>query len=393
MQLVTIKCPKCGYLQEESEDCVRCGIIFAKYYALHTPERAIPQEGQDPGPAPYSVPAETLAAEVSELRQNLRDVARRLNDMDFERAERSVLRGETKALEQRLNESLAGLSGRVQTLEGRDPGLELEQLKEELWEKELGPFMDRLDRLEEGLDKLISLVPDDLPGEPAPDPAARLDRLEGRMESIAAALEKVPRDARPAEDLIRELEEMRNAVRTATVRYTEIGELKKNHLVLQNEIDTLRRELDSLRNQPSNGTAAKLGQLDSELAALRAEARQTLKQLEALEGRVTSQAQAAKEAAEGNGLRDALAGLEAKLADQSLTAALRIDALTSDVSLAKGTAHELRLRLQALQESLDAPAPESRLERDVRAIKDGLEQIRDFMQSLALSSGTREDPD
>jgi chromosome segregation ATPase len=67
----------------------------------------------------------------------------------------------------------------------------------------------------------------------------------------------------------------------------------------------------------------------------------------------------------------------------------RIDSLTSDVRVLKQESMQLRTQLQALQGRAQEPGPSrdadrpSPVEGDLHAIKEGLDQIRAFMQTLA----------
>ncbi len=384
MQIVTMKCPKCGHLQEERQDCVRCGIVFAKYYAFHAPEKGGSPEVQEAAPVPGPVPADVLASEVAELRQRLREAMRRLGDVEFERAERNVLRGELKALEHRSAELIEALTGRLQALEARDPGTEIERLREELWDRELGPFLDRLERLEDGLGRLGSFVAPGSPEEPGRDLAARLARIEDAMASLSSALTEQVRGPDP--DLTRQIDEVRAAVAAAAARCDQVGELGHACVSLQSEVAAVRRDLDALGRRLSED-AVRLGRLESDQALARADAQDAGRKIESLQAALGAQAQEAEArrlaAEEVGALREALAVLEAKFAGELAASARRFETLAADVALLREGARDFGLRLQPLEEKLDREDPQSRIERDVRAIKEGLAQIRDLIQVLA----------
>jgi len=40
-------CPKCGFDQDERIDCLRCGVIFSKYFAVHPEARPVRAESAD----------------------------------------------------------------------------------------------------------------------------------------------------------------------------------------------------------------------------------------------------------------------------------------------------------------------------------------------------------
>ena len=427
MQLVTMKCPKCGHSQEERQDCVRCGIVFAKYYAMYPLDRDMPPEGQEAMVSSHAVPADTLSAEISELRQGVREIASRLSDVEFERAERSLLRGELKSVELGVAELADDLRSRLLALENRPPDPDPAQMSQGLSGTALDDLAGRFEQIEEQLQGLAAQARSQDPGtaDMIRGIATRQSGLEDRIEKLIAGLQQGGEASQSAE---KALEELRQAVQSATVRYSEIGELKKNHLVLQNEIETLRRDQETLRKQPANGTPARITQLESEVGALRAELRQTLKRLESMEADFAAQLQEVRASApanpDGAGMSSALAQLNANLKEdkaawaqrseflsselrrfedwnQSMSTGLqetsdglkescrRIDSLTSDVRVLKQESMQLRTQLQALQGRAQEPGPSrdtdrpSPVEGDLHAIKEGLDQIRVFMQTLA----------
>jgi DNA repair exonuclease SbcCD ATPase subunit len=427
MQLLTMKCPKCGHSQEERQDCLRCGIVFAKYYAMYPQGTDLPMEGQEKMVASYAVPADTLSAEVSELRQGVREIASRLSDVEFDHAERSLLRGEVKTVEQRVTELVEDLRNRMLALEERTSGLEQAEARPEPPGITIEEVAGRLAQMDEQLDRLVSQPPsqDPVTAETIRKVAMRQSGLEDRIDKLVAGLQLGAEAGQPAE---RALEELRQAVQTATVRYSEIGELKKNHLVLQNEVETLRRDQEVLLSRPANGTAARLAQLESEVAALRAELRQALKRLESMESGLALQMQEVRSPASGEadakGLSSALAQLDASIKEdraawakqneffsselrrfedwnQSMSTGLqetsdglkescrRMEGLLSDVSVLKQDSTQLRARLQALQDRPQKPVQARaanqppKVEGELHAIREGLDQIRAFMQTLA----------
>jgi chromosome segregation ATPase len=241
MQLVTMKCPKCGHSQEERADCVRCGIVFAKYYAMYPQGKDMPAEGQETMVSSYAVPADTLSVEVSELRQGVREIASRLSDVEFDRAERSLLRGELKTVEQRVTELFEDLKNRLLAVEERTSEPEPAETQPEPSGIVLEDLAERLGQIEDQLDRLAAQPQrqDPVTADTIREVTKRQSGLEGRIDKLIAELQRGEEESQPAG---RALEELREAVQSATVRYSEIGELKKNHLVLQNEIETLRRD-------------------------------------------------------------------------------------------------------------------------------------------------------
>jgi chromosome segregation ATPase len=427
MQLVTMKCPKCGHSQEERLDCIRCGIVFAKYYAMYPQAADLPQENQETVFSPHPAPADALSGEVSELRQGVREIASRLTDVEFERAERNLLRGEIKSVEQKVNELAEDLGNRVSALEEYVSNPGPTQGPESGPATALGEMLERLAQIERQVGALaIQTPPQDMEmAEMIREISTRQDGLEGRLDEL---IEGFRQKVEASESSGKDLGELRQAVQSATVRYSEIGDLKKNHLVLQNEIETLRRDQENLRNQPSNGTAVRLSQLESEVAALRAELRQTLKRLESTEAGLSAQLQETKTCQPAGpdsvAISSALARIDANLKEdkaawlqqkelfssemrrfedwnQSVSTGLqetndglkeacrRIEGLVSDIRVLKQESTQLRTQVQALQDrGLDTRPPDladqpPAVETDLHDIREGMEQIRLFMQNLA----------
>ena len=427
MQVLTMKCPKCGHSQEERLDCVRCGIVFAKYYAMYPQGKDMPIEGQEAIVSSYAAPADTLLAEVSELRQGVREVASRLSDVEFDRAERSLLRGEVKSVEQRVTELVEDLRNRLQALEDRIPEPDQAETQPEASGIAIEELAERLGKVEEQLDRISARPQAENPAtaEKIGEVIARQRGLEDRIDKLVAGLQREAEASRPVEG---SLQELRQAVQNVTVRYSEIGELKKNHLVLQNDIETLRRDQAALLNLPANGTAGRVTQLEAEVAALRAELRQVLKRLEAMEVDLTAKLQVTRSSSSGDpdpaGLSSALAQLKSSVEgdkeawtrqmelfsselrrfedwNQSVSTGLqetsdglkgscqRIEGLLSDVGVLKQEVALLSAQTQGSQERPRKPAQTrpanqpSQFEGDLRAIREGLDQIRVFMQTLS----------
>ncbi len=244
MELVTLKCPKCGYLQEERPDCVRCGIVFSKYVALYSPEKSGVVDEQDVAHAAYPCPPEMPAAELSEIRQALRDVMRRLSDVEFERAERNLLRGEIKSLDQKWQQLFEDLKDRLQAFENSHPGSSLGQLQNELREKELVPFMEASD----GRFQEVAVRLKDLGSQvtsQAYAAAERLRGLEGKIEGFAA-------------------------------RVSELEDVKVNQASLKDQVESVWQMCESLATVPTEGAAGSPERIEAESAAFRSEVRRTL---------------------------------------------------------------------------------------------------------------------
>ena len=427
MQLVTMKCPKCGHSQEERLDCVRCGIVFAKYYAMYPQAADLLPENQEAVFSPHPAPTDPLLADVSELRQGVREIASRLTDVEFERAERNLLRGEIKSVEQKVNELAEDLRNRVLALEEYASNPDPTQVPESGPASALEEMLERLAQIERQVEVLATQAPpqDTEMAGMIREITTRQDGLEGRLDELIAGFRQ---EWEASQSSGKDLAELRQAVQSATVRYSEIGDLKKNHLVLQNEIETLRRDQENSRNQPSNGTATRLSQIESEVAALRAELRQALKRLESTEAEFPAQLQGAGSSRPAGpdsvAFSSALARIEANLEEdkaalsqqkeflssemrrfedwnQSVSTGLqetndglkeacrRIESLVSDIRVLKQESMQLRTQVQALhQQDRETRPPDlahqpPAVETDLQDIREGMQQIRLFMQNLS----------
>jgi chromosome segregation ATPase len=381
--------------------------------------------------------------EIADLRQSFKDLNRRFNEVEFERAERTQLRNEFRALDQKIKDNLTQVQDRLSALENQvaqlrvtPPSLsseDIQQLKSELSEEQLVPLRKDLEQVEARLETL--------PREFAPGSEATvtegLRRLEERMtqsESDIAALAELNRSQ--AEDspegmdkLSRDVDELRGSLQNVTVRYSEIGELKKNHLILLNKVESFQLQLEQAAKTQERAVSNRVPELETEVLALRAEVRQTLKKLEALEAASPAaaqdvgvlsgelaeykkmhaeqieQMQAAfdstlkKELAHLPEITDQVAGsdqrqrsLETALEElrQSVSEAVRqVSDIDQAISALRSEQGKLRSDLRCSEEKLTTilarPPEEPRppLEEDVHVIRETLDELRRFLNSTA----------
>jgi chromosome segregation ATPase len=354
-----VNCPKCGYSQEERADCKKCGIVFAKYYAIRKPT-----EPQETVPA---VAPENGAAELVEMQRALRDLTRRYGEVEFERAERQRLREEIRALEHRFEAEFAGLSARIsETEKGISEVLELTRfapeevmrLKQSIAEQ-LDPLLKRVEQIEGKLEILSRESRAD----------ARIMEflriLEQRTSASEAVIAKLAAEPKPV-DGGSDVAELRAALQAVTLRYSEIGDLKKNNLVLLNRLETLQHDFDSAKNNGNRALHDKIREMEIEVPALRAEVRQILKHMETLDAAPQSGGEAAV-----NAIKEEMDGVIKAVSD-----------LGSELAL-------LRVELSQVEENIlpppmqTEPVPAAPLEEDVRAIRKDMKEIRSFIYGLA----------
>jgi chromosome segregation ATPase len=417
-----VNCPKCGYAQDNRLDCVKCGIVFSKY-AQHLTDRVARQDSPAPQlravpplpPLPHTGNEEMQQVGLAELRQSVRELSRRFSEVEFERAERNQIRAELRGLDQKVRDALSQIGARVADCEAavsampdsaQDPPLEL--IREQLWEEDLQPLLDKIDRLDTTIEKLQQEPP-----APKPDPRlmeailkleARITEMDGRISVRDTAANGT------VDNALREFSELKTAVQSATVRYSEIGDLKKNALILQNALESLKLAFDTHKKEPLNGGTAKINELQTEVLALRAEVRQSFKQMAALESpgataadlRALSEDVAALKANRGNDKTSALTARIQKLEDGLRSCSETLSSVQkslNDLGLAATAiidragnleAESVRLgsRLTGLEQritTLEKPCEVLRppVEDDIHSIRDSLDQIRSFMNTLA----------
>ena len=438
-----MNCPKCGFAQEERLDCKKCGVVFAKYYAMYPPDGSSPVESAESFDMPPPAPVDPYQIELSEMRHSLRELNRRFNELDFERIERNRMRNEIRALEQKLEEGLARLEAHFAIHEQPAAPVatkaEVEGLKTELLGTRIDPLAQSVGRLEETAtatrEGLAALSDARFP-EAIQALESRQRELELRFKELLTAGNGQQDSLSPSQVgmALRSVKELRSSLENVTVRYSEIGELKKNQLVLSNRLDSLRQTYESTGQEALNRITGRLAELDQEVRALGAEVRQSINKVEVL-----AQQPAAPEAPllreeiaalnrqrsdEGEKMRSALGVLELKLNESLLSlsslpekvkslasqiqsveqrcqppaAALdrnagsrdpkKIQELDHSVASLRKEAQELQTRLQSVESKLQTASrssngePEVSYQSDLRAIRENLDDLRRFMSGL-----------
>jgi chromosome segregation ATPase len=438
-----VNCPKCGYHQEERLDCRKCGVVFSKFYALHNQEKPLQSDSHETSsPQPSMPSAEAYPPDIAEIRQNLRDVARRLTETEFERAERIRISAEVRSLNQKIQDLHSQFASSVEGLEKKAECLvssalpteeHLRKLNVELIESCLDPFLKRLDQVEQKAESRQKR------NSREPEGDEHFQNVLRGLEQRMSALEKPePGDADfpeqrldetlNQEKILRQVDEIRVSLQNVTLKYSEIGELKKNHLVLLSKIESIQQEMDSSKKESSGTSLIKIPEIETEIRALRAEVRQAIKRLETLESSpllsVTGIQSLEQEidflketqANEPQRTRAAIAGLEASLIEkfssvmnlpkdlksinqrcqsleENFTSASRdlgeadkkTAELGSGLARVRGEAQQLKNELVTLTEKLDMivaqvlPEPRSSAEEDVRAIRDDIRRILEMV--------------
>jgi chromosome segregation ATPase len=270
MELTTLICPKCGYEQEERLDCLKCGIVFSKFHALHIAEKVPQAETMEVPPIPLAPSDEGSSFDLAELRQQVRDLSRQLTAVEFERVERSQLRTDMRTLDKKVQSVIDGLTQRLETLErsANEPPApppasvqpDRAELVEELKATHLDLIHQRLDLIESKLEKLAG------DSEPQTDPwvlesLGKLDQRIGNLEERVQGLF----ESSPPPDLSGALEDLQNRLQTlkseldavqsaadlSKEHITQISDLKDQTLQIRQRLDLCETTLEQATRYPS----------------------------------------------------------------------------------------------------------------------------------------------
>jgi chromosome segregation ATPase len=146
-------CPKCGHVQEQRPDCLKCGIVFSKYYdALFPDSKSSDGDGAESSNS-QSIPGQDGKSSIADLRMQMREISLRFTELEFEKAERIQIRTDLKNLEQRLQSDVERIAARLEQCEKR---LEQASGSKSQHEREvlLPSLLTRLERLEDRLGSL-----------------------------------------------------------------------------------------------------------------------------------------------------------------------------------------------------------------------------------------------
>jgi len=411
-----VNCPKCGFAQEERIDCRKCGVVFAKYYALHAADPAAPADSAEtavPGRVRTEEPAMYESPELIEIRQELQILQQRFKDFEFERAERKRLQNELRALDEGVRAAIDqivdrqdGIEQIIAELAATQPGnlqQEVDDLRLELGVIDIKSIHTRMEWVESQLHLNAAEIctrSDLEPLDRLPAIEARLSAAEQRLAGVAQERAAVPENG--ADDRVeaacKAIEEMRSSLQAVSLRYTEIGELKKNHLVLRNLCESMQHALEAARKEPANGNAAKILEVLNEMSALRAEARQVCERLDALEICPPSHSAAADSAS-----REELASLRSELFTAAGHVVEESERTQSGLSTLERRLADLATEISDLRQQFmeacasmpeyqpqpegkepDRPAADPPAHADMLGIRENLVEIRRFMETLSL---------
>ncbi len=289
-------CPKCGFEQDKRNDCLKCGVIFSKYYALHPEARPVRAEGADAPDVSDQRPHEhSEPPEHSSISRHAPDPQARepeptpseTSGLDRRIYSTIKLYGERLGeLQKRIEErpKLAGIEEKLAALR-QETRQEIETLREVVRGHDPKPLFEQLHQVESRLEAL----PRELAGQIEASLSEWARGVDARFSELEEALKSTTAQPSQKEDseailelgkVLKELDGLRAALQNVTVRYSEIGELKKNYLSFSSALESLHREIAASKEGGYAESLKKTADLEREVSALRAETRQMLQQTE-----------------------------------------------------------------------------------------------------------------
>ncbi len=280
---------------------------------------------------------EVRTLDIRSLQKCIEQLENRMSAYMLEQSRRGdALSPETLA---RLEKRLGDLETGLDTLGGAVNKQEQSRRGDALAPETIARLEKRLGDLETGLNKLSGAVDkqaqarrgDTLASETLARLEKRLGDLESGLDRMGKANSAALNDSAHAklDSTLKGFEDLKASLQNVTLRYTEIGELKKNHLVLHNMIESLQHALEGLKKDPSNGTAGKMADLQKEVSALKAEVRTSYERIELLESHPAKTEFAGSE--EFSSLREDLASAVRLHAEERMQTQSRLDALEARV--------------------------------------------------------------
>jgi chromosome segregation ATPase len=227
-------CPKCGHEQEERLDCLKCGVVFSKYYALFPSSKSPSEKGfEDPMAQEQSEQERRVA--ISDLQLQLREIYVRIAEVEFEKAERNQLRTQLKNLEQHFQANLEQIA------------IQLEQVEKRLAEPSVSAFQQEIEVYFPRLLKRLEQV------------EGRLGELKDIGSQINALNEKNEAGSKQLSMLQNQhsaLREEFSAIKSQLEQVCEAQRKKEPSTPLEIDVHAIRKHLDELREMLGKGAAS-----------------------------------------------------------------------------------------------------------------------------------------
>jgi DNA repair exonuclease SbcCD ATPase subunit len=228
----SMTCPKCGHEQEERLDCLKCGVVFSKYYALFRSSKSPSEKGfEDPIAQEQSEQERRVA--ISDLQLQLREISVRIAEVEFEKAERNQLRTELKNLEQHFQANLEQIA------------LQLEQIEKRLAEPSVSTFQQEMEDYFPRLLKRLEQV------------ESKLEGLEDIGSQINDLNEKNGAGSKQLSMLQSQHSALREefaAIKSQLEQVCEAQRKKEPSTPLEIDVHAIRKHLDEFREMLGKGT-------------------------------------------------------------------------------------------------------------------------------------------
>ncbi len=359
-----MNCPKCGYEQEERLDCLKCGVVFSKYMALQA-------DGTGSQPGSAAVAENSASVEILELRQSVRDLGRRFSEVEFERVERGQLRGELKVLDKKVQASLDQITHRLEDLEKLlstpqapppvPDGARLAEVQREIVEANVDPLAKRLSEAEERLQiwaTEVASMCETMTGDTTRLVEGTTGPLTGRLDELGQRLAHLEKEqALPKDSITTEI----------------MGRFEVRLADLESKIGSV---LAARPGQDANASyfEVRLTDLENKFGLLQAP-------------RPGQEADAAYQDVQSRlrALADELTGLKSSL-DKVPQPQAELAELRQEIG-------KVWTQIQAVESNLNRhlvpavePSANEKLELDIRSIRDGMQEIRDFITRITAKA-------
>ncbi|MBN1567976.1 MAG: hypothetical protein JXA73_09025 [Acidobacteria bacterium] len=277
----TINCPKCGYAQEKRLDCIKCGVVFNKYFALFSDGKSANTNRAEASNS-RDVSGNDIYVKLSELEMQVKSLTGRFAEVEFEKIERNKLKADMKNLEQLLSENLESMGRRlesmpvpevpqaklselemqVKSLTGRFAEVEIEKTERNKLKADMKNLEQQLSENLESMSRRLENppvpeVPQETHDPRLPEISERLAQAEAKLGDIDSASQYMVEFNEKNEFNLREISDLKQQITTVREDLEKIRGQLEAIIQAQNEIEPrtpleedvhiIRKNLDELR--------------------------------------------------------------------------------------------------------------------------------------------------
>jgi chromosome segregation ATPase len=218
-------CPKCGFEQDERQECLKCGIVFSKFYALFPDGKEVDAEIPDDAVTQDSGDQDQKAM-IADLQRQIREMNSRFSEVDFEKAERNRLRADLKDLELRLQANMEQMAERFEQCEARIGEGSTAPVQQE-GDGALHDLLDRLNQLEEQLKSVVDASP-------------KINELEDKHNSILQQVTGLEEQFSGAREEVAD-------IKSKLEQILEVQEAAEPRTPIEDDVHAIRKYLDEFR--------------------------------------------------------------------------------------------------------------------------------------------------